>query len=86
MVSQLVQILIDTAWAYKTMVSADYLPTDCLDHFNKERILCVHGDEVCYPTAEVRLKLGRWSQKAKVHVHGSGSWHTSPSLAIGTDI
>ena len=52
-----VQMLIDTGCT-KTMVSADYLPTDCLDHFNKERILCVHGDEVCYPTAEVRLKLG----------------------------
>ena len=62
-----VQMLIDTGCT-KTMVSADYLPTDCLDHFNKERILCVHGDEVCYPTAEVRLKLGRWSQKAKVVV------------------
>ena len=46
----------------------------------------IYGDEICYPPAEVRLKLGRWSQKAKVHVHGSGSWHTSPSLAIGTNI
>ena len=55
-----VQMLIDTGCT-KTMVSADYLPTDCLDHFNKEKILCVHGDEVCYPTAEVRLKLGRWA-------------------------
>ena len=49
------QMLIDSGCT-KTMVSADYLPADCLDHFNKERILCVHGDEVCYPTAELRLK------------------------------
>ena len=59
-----VQMLTDTGCT-KTMVSADYLPTDCLDHFNKEKILCVHGDEVCYSTAEVRLKLGRWVQTAK---------------------
>ena len=52
-----VQMLIDTGCT-KTMVSADYLSADCLDHSNKERILCVHGDEVCYPTIEVRLK---WS-------------------------
>ena len=65
-----VQMLIDTGCT-KTMVSVDYLSADCLDHSNQERILCVHGDEVCYPTAEVRLKLGRWSQKARVVVASS---------------
>ena len=76
-----VQMLIDTGCT-KTMVSADYLPADRLDHSNKERILCVHGDEVCYPTAEVRLKLGRWSQKSRVVV--------APGIPVpvllGTDI
>ena len=76
-----VQMLIDTGCT-KTMVSTDYLSADCLDHSNKERILCVHGDEVCYPTAEVRLKLGRWSQKARVVV--------APGIPVpvllGTDI
>ena len=50
------------------MMSTDFLSADCLDHSNKGRILCLHGDEVCYPTAEVRIKLGRWSQKARVVV------------------
>ena len=76
-----VQMLIDTGCT-KTMVCADYLPTGCLDHVNKERILCVHGDEVCYPTAEVRLKLGQWSQTARVVV--------APGIPVpvllGTDI
>ena len=47
-----VQMLIDTGCT-KTMVCADYLPSGCLDHINKQRILCVHGLRyVCYPTAE----------------------------------
>ena len=50
------------------MVFADYLPTDYLDHVNKERIMCVHEDEVSYPTAEEKLKLGWWSQTARVVV------------------
>ena len=44
--------------------------------------MCVHGDEVCYPTAEVRLKLGQWSQTARVVV--------APGIPVpvllGTDI
>ena len=76
-----VQMLIDTGCT-KTMVSADYLPIDCLDHFDKERVLCVHGDEVCYPTAEMRLKLGRWSQKAKVVVAPG----IPVSILLGMDI
>ena len=72
----------DTGCTKTMVVSADHLPTDCLDHFNKEKILCVHGDEVCYPTAEVRLKLGRWAQTAKVVV--------APGIPVpvllGTDI
>ena len=77
-----VQMLIDTGWT-KTMVCTDYLPTGCLDHINKEWVLCVHGDEVCYPTtAEVRLKLGQWSQTARVIV--------APGIPVpvllGTDI
>ena len=76
-----VQMLIDTGCT-KTMVSSDYLSADCLDHSNKERILCVHGDEVCYPTAEVRLKLGRWSQKARVVVAPG----IPVSVLFGTDI
>ena len=76
-----VQMLIDTGWT-KTMVCTDYLPTGCLDHIDKEWILCVHRDEVCYPTAEVRLKLGQWSQTARVIV--------APGIPVpvllGTDI
>ena len=53
----MVSYLIDIGCT-KTMVFADYLPTGRLDHVNKEKILCVHGDEVSYPTPEVKLKLG----------------------------
>jgi len=47
-----------------------------------EKILCVHGDMVSYPTAEVKLQLGRWSWVAKVVV--------APDIPVpvllGTDI
>ena len=76
-----IQMLIDTGCT-KTMVSTNYLSADCLDHSNKERILCVHGDKVCYPTAEVRLKLGRWSQKARVVVAPG----IPVPILLGTDI
>ena len=60
-----VQMLIDTGCT-KTMVSSKYLNSNILDHINTEEILCVHGDKVRYPTAEVKLRLGQWSQTAKV--------------------
>ena len=60
-----VQMLIDTGCT-KTMVSSKYLNSNSLDHVNTEEILCVHGDKVRYPTAEVKLKLGQWSRTAKV--------------------
>jgi len=50
------------------MVSANFIHPDCLDNNKKEKILCVHGDMMSYPTAEVKLQLGRWSQVAKVVV------------------
>ena len=60
-----VQMLIDTGCT-KTMVFSKYLNSNILDHVNTEEILCVHGDKVRYPTAEVKLRLGQWSQTAKV--------------------
>ena len=60
-----VQMLIDTGCT-KTMVSSKYLNSNILDHVKTEEILCVHGDKVSYPTAEVNLRLGQWSQTAKV--------------------
>ena len=60
-----VQMLIDTGCT-KTMVSTNYLHSNCLDHVNTEEILCVHGDKVRYPTAGVRLRLGQWSRVARV--------------------
>ena len=76
-----VQMLIDTGCT-KTMVSADYIHPNCLDIDNQEKILCVHGDMVSYPTAKVNLKLGQWSQVAKVVV--------APGIPVpvllGTDI
>ena len=76
-----VQMLIDTGCT-KTMVSADYIHPNCIDNDNQEKILCVHGDMVSYPTAEVNLKLGQWSQVAKVVV--------APGIPVpvllGTDI
>ena len=76
-----VQMLIDTGCT-STMVSASYIKPDKLDYCNTEKILCVHGDMVCYPTAEVNLRLGQWSQIAKVVV--------APGIAVpvllGTDI
>ena len=80
---KLVQMLIDTGYT-KTTVSADYLPTDCLDHFNKEKVLCV-GDEVCYPTAELRLKFGRWAQTVKVVV-GLVAPEIPVQVLLGTDV
>ena len=65
MASQSMQMLIDTGCT-KTMVSTKYLHSNCLDHINTEEILCVHGDKVRYPTAEVKLGLGQWSQVARV--------------------
>jgi len=62
-----VQMLIDTGCT-KTMVSTDYIHSDCLDNGNQEKILCVHRDMVSYPTAEVKVQLGQWSQVAKVVV------------------
>ena len=62
-----VQMLIDTGCT-KTMVSTDWLDHDCMDYDQTEKILCVHGDMVCYPTARVRLQLGRWSKTARVVV------------------
>ena len=65
--SKPVQMLIDPGCT-KTMVSANFIHPDCLDNNKKEKILCVHGDMMSYPTAEVKLQLGRWSQVAKVVV------------------
>ena len=48
------------------MVSSKYLDSNSLDHANTEEILCVHGDKVHYPTAEVKLRLGQWSRTTKV--------------------
>ena len=48
------------------MVSTDYLRSNCLDHVNTEEVLCVHGDKVHYPTADVRLRLSQWSRVARV--------------------
>ena len=67
-----------------TMVSANYTKADKLDYCNTEKICCVHGNVVSYPTAEVNLRLGQWSQIAKVVV--------APGICIpvlvliGTDI
>ena len=58
-------MLIDTGCT-KTMVSSKYLNSNILDHVNTEEILCVVEDKVSYPTAEVNLRLGQWSQIAKV--------------------
>ena len=61
------------------MVSASYIKPDKLEYCNTEKILCVHGDMVCYPTAEVNLRLGQWSQVAKVVV-------APVPVLLGTDI
>ena len=78
---RVVQMLIDTGCT-KTMVSANYLKPDYLDHAKSEKNLCVHGDKVSYPTAEVELKLGQWSKVARVVV--------APGIPVpvllGTDI
>ena len=42
-------MLIDTVCT-KIMVSTDWLDHDCTDYDQTEKILCVHGDMVCYPT------------------------------------
>ena len=60
-----VQMLIDTGCT-KTIVSFKYLDSNSLDHVNTEEILCVHGDKVRYPTAEVKLRLGQWSRTTMV--------------------
>ena len=74
-------MLIDTGCT-NTMVSANYIDSGNLDYGNTEKILCIHGDMVCYPTAEVYLRLGQWSRAAKVVV--------APGLPVpvllGTDI
>jgi len=53
-----------------------------MDYGQTVKILCVHGDMVCYPTARVKLQLGQWSQIAIVVV--------APGIPVpvllGTDI
>ena len=74
-------MLIDTGCT-NTMVSARYIDPNTLDRSNTVEILCVHGDKVCYPTAEVNLRLGQWSQCSRVVV--------APDIPVpvllGTDI
>ena len=70
-------MLIDTGCT-KIMVSADYLNQDCVDRDQTEKIMCVHGDMMCYPTARVKLQLGRWKQVARVVV--------AVPVLLGTDI
>ena len=55
---QPVQMLVDMGCT-KTVVFADYLNQDCVDHNWTEKILCVHGDMVCYPTVRVEFWLGQ---------------------------
>ena len=83
--SRAIQMLIDTGCA-NTMVSASYIKPDKLDYcnhrYNTEKILCVHGDMACYPNAEVNLRLGQWSQIAKVVVAPG----IPVPILLGTDI
>ena len=69
-------MLIDTGCT-NTMVSACYIK---LNYYNTEKIFCVHGD--VYPTAEINLRLGQWSQISEVVV--------APGIPVpvllGTDI
>ena len=60
-------MLIDTGCT-KTMVSADLLNQDSVDQDQTEKIMCVHGDIMYYPTARVKLQLGQWIQVAMVVV------------------
>ena len=75
------QMLIDTGCT-NTMVSARYIDPNTLDRSNTVEIFCVHGDKVCYPTAEVNFRLGQWSQCSRVVV--------APDIPVpvllGTDI
>ena len=76
-----VQMLIDTGCT-NTMVSARYIDPNILDCSNTVEILCVHGDKVCYPTAEVNLRLGQWSQFSRVVVASD----IPVPVLLGTDI
>ena len=51
-----------------------YFNYNSLDHVSTEEILCVHGDKVRYPTAEVKLRLGQWLRTAKVMAALCSAW------------
>ncbi len=62
-----IQMLIDTG-CDTTMVRSDQLHPSKVDNTRTVPVLCVHGDQVAYPTAEVELCLDGLAKEATVVV------------------
>ena len=74
-------MLIDTGCSL-TMVAADKVNPETVDHAATERMMCVHSDSVPYPTATVRLRLGEWEKTARVAVVPN----LPVDVLLGTDV
>ena len=60
-----VKMLFDTG-SYATIVKADLVENEKWNGGETINVVCVHGDSVDYPTAEVDLEMGGWINKTKV--------------------
>ena len=60
-----VKMLVDTG-SYTTIVKADLVENEKWNEGETINVVCVHGDSVDYPTAEVDLEMGGRIKKAKV--------------------
>lgn len=60
-----VNMLVDTG-SYTTIVKADLEENEKWNEGETINVVCVHGDSVGYPTAEVDLEMGGRIKKTKV--------------------
>lgn len=60
-----VKMLVDTG-SYTTIVKADLVENEKWNEGETVNVVCVHGDSVDYPTAEVDLEMGGRIKKTKV--------------------
>ena len=60
-----VKMLVDTG-SHTTIVKADLVENEKWNEGETINVICVHGDSVDYPTAEVDLEMDGWAKKTKV--------------------
>lgn len=60
-----VKMLFDTG-SHTTIVKADLVENEKWNEGETINVICVYGDSVDYPTAEVDLEMDGWAKKTKV--------------------